>query len=155
MRATLSPAHQKKGSSFTVETPNALAEVEFSQPDVEVIYKPETRTTIIIGHTVAVTVMNLVTKEIKRMPKAHQAIVQDEFFWISPFIPGVEEIPPEEKQHQTRTGVLLQSRQIMGGIVSTVPISAGDRAETSQSPGPGGCPVGPRPRTVIINTSER
>lgn len=154
IRAVLSPEYRKEGSSFTVETPNAIAGVKFSKPDLEVIYKPKAKTTIIIGHTMAVSVTNLVTKEFKGMPKAHQAIVQDEFLWITPFIPGVEEIPPEEKQRQTRTGMLLQSRQIVGGTVSIVPISAGARAETSQSPGPGTSPVGPRPRTMIINMTE-
>jgi hypothetical protein len=160
IRTLLSPGHQKKGSSFTVETPNARAGVKFSQPDLDVIYKPNIKTTIIRAYTVAVSVTNLVTKEVKGIPKAHQAIVQDEFIWIIPISPGgeetppVEEIPPEEKQRQTRTGILLQSRQIAGGTVSTVPISAGARAETSQSPGPGTSPVGPRPRTIIVNTSE-
>lgn len=154
IRAFLSFGHQKEGSDFTVETPNAQVGVKFSQPDIEVSYNPETKTTIIIGYTVDVIVTNLVTKEIKRMPKAHQAIVRDEFLWITPFLPGVEEIPPDEQQRQTRSRILLHSRQVVGGTVSTVPISAGARAETSQGPGPGSSPVGPRPRTVTITTSE-
>jgi hypothetical protein len=153
LRAFLSPGHQKAGSSFTVETPNAMAGVKFSQPDIEVIYDPETKTTIIIGYTVAIRVTNLVTKEVKEMPQGHQAIVQDEFLWIAPIAPGIDEIPPEEKQRQTRIRMLLQSRQVVGGTVSTVPVSAEGRAETSQSPGPG-TTMGPRPRTVTITTFE-
>lgn len=154
VRGLLSPGHQKKGSSFEVETPNALAGVKFSQPDFEVGYDPETGTTIFIGYTVGASIRNLVTKEMKAMPKAHQAVVQDEFLWTIPFVPGVDKIPPEEKQRQTHTRTLLQSRRIVGGTVSTVPVSTGGRAETSQSPGPGGGASGPRPRTVIINTNE-
>jgi hypothetical protein len=155
MRAFLSPRHQKEGSSFDVETPNAVVGVKFSEPDIEVIYDPETRSTIVRAYTVAVSVTNLVTKEVRLVPKGHQAIVQDEFLWIAPITtPGIDEIPPEEKQRQTRIRILLQSRQIMGGIVSSVPASAGGRAETSQSPGLGTFSEKPRPRPLAIRTSE-
>jgi hypothetical protein len=42
IRARLSPGHQKEGSSFDVETPNALAGVKFSDPWFEVSYDPVT-----------------------------------------------------------------------------------------------------------------
>jgi hypothetical protein len=38
IRAKLSSNHQYVGSSFDIETPNALVGVKFSQPDVEVSY---------------------------------------------------------------------------------------------------------------------
>ena len=154
LRAFLSPGHQKEGSSFEVETPNAFAGVKFSQPEIEVRYDPKTRTTIIIGYTVDINVINLLTRERARMAKAHQAIVRDEFLWITPIAPGVKDIPPAEQQRQTRIRLLLQSQRIIDGTVSPVPVSAGGRAETSQSPGPGGASAGPRPRTVIIDTGE-
>ena len=42
LRAKLSPGHQQAGSSFEIETPNALVGVTFSEPDVEVSYNPDT-----------------------------------------------------------------------------------------------------------------
>ena len=154
LRAFLSPGHQEEGSSFEVETPNTLAGVKFSQPDIEVIYDPETKTTIVIAHTVSMTVKNLLTKERKTMAQGHQAIVQDEFLWVTPFPPGADEIPPEEKQRQRRTRMLLQSRPLVGGMVSSAPMSTGGRARTSQSPGMGTASNTPRPRTLTVETSE-
>jgi hypothetical protein len=154
IRAFLSPGHQKEGSSFDVETPNAVVGVKFSEPDIEVIYDPETRSTIVRAYTVAVSVTNLMTKEIREMSKGYQAIVQDEFLWIVPISLEIDEIPPEEKQRQTRIRMLLQSRQIVGGIVSSVPLSAGGRAKTSQTPGLGTFSEKPRPRPLAVYTSE-
>ncbi len=154
LRTFLSPGHQEEGSSFEIETPNALAGVKFSQPDFEGEYIPETKTSIFRWYTVGGSVLNAVTKERKGVPKGHQAIVQDEFLWITPIMPGVEDIPPEERQRQTRIGMFLQSHRIMGGTISPVPLSAGGRAETSQSPGPGGSLGGPRPRSGSITITE-
>jgi hypothetical protein len=154
IRALLSPGHQEEGSSFDVETPNTLAGVKFSQPDIEVIYDRETRTTIVIAHTVAVTVTNLLTKERITISQGQQAIVQDEFLWVTAFSPGIDTIPPEEKRRQHRTRMLLQPRPIVGGIVSSAPMSAGGRARTSQSPGMGASSDTPRPQTLTIGTTE-
>lgn len=154
VRAFLSPGHQKKGSAFTVETPNATAGVKFSHPEVEISYDPETRTTLILAYTVPVIVRNLITKEFASMPKEHQAIVQEEFLWVSPIQPGVKHIPADEQDRLTNTAMLRQFRQIMRGATSPAPVSAGSRAETSQSPGPGSPAPGPRPRTVTIIGSE-
>lgn len=154
LRAFLSPGHQADGSAFTVETPNAVIGVKFSHPDIEVMYDPETDITVVIAYTVSVRVTNLLTKETKVMPKTHQAIVQGEFLWIAPITPGLKEIPPAEQRRLTRLNLFFQAEQIWGGTVSAVPSSAGTRSETSQSPGPGGGSTGPRPQTVIINTSE-
>lgn len=154
IRAILSPGHQEKGSSFTVDTPNARAGVKFSRPEIEIAYHPDTKTTLVIGHTVAITVMNLLTKDIKGMPEGHQAIVYDDYLWISPFVAGAEQLPADWRRQAARNTLFSQSRRIVGGIVSTVPISAGARSETSQSPGPGTSLCGPRPRTVFFNMSE-
>jgi hypothetical protein len=154
IQATLSPGHQQKGSSFTVDTPNATAGVKFSHPEIEVSYDPETQTTIILAYTVSVTVRNLITKEIKTMPKANQAIVRGEFLWITPLAPNVNDIPQKEQQRQTQTMLLIQTRASMGGVASPAPVSSGGRAETSQSPGPAGPSGLSRPRRVRINTGE-
>ena len=47
IRARLSPGHQKEGSSFDVETPNALVGVKFSDPWFYVSYDPVTGVTTI------------------------------------------------------------------------------------------------------------
>lgn len=84
MRAKLSPGHQEEGSRFEIETPNVLIGVKFSQPDVEVLYDPESKTSIIRAYTVDVDVLNLLTKaEVKGMVKGQQALVNDEFILIS------------------------------------------------------------------------
>lgn len=154
LRAFLSPGHQKAGSSFDVETLNAVGGVKFSHPDFEAEYLPETKTSIFRWYTVGGTVVNTVTKERRGIPKAHQAIVQEEFLWITAIVQEIREIPPAEKQRQTYVNLLSQTEQIAAGTVSTVPMAFGGHAETSQSPGPGGAAAGPRPLTVIVTTSE-
>jgi hypothetical protein len=76
VRAFLSPGHQKEGSEFTFETPNALAGVKFSQPYVEVGYELETDTSVIAAHTVSVVVTNRRTGERKKIDKQHQVTVK-------------------------------------------------------------------------------
>ena len=63
MRAKLSPDHQHEGSSFDIETPNAVIGVKFSQPDIEVSYNAAEQETIGIAHTVALIAKNLLTDE--------------------------------------------------------------------------------------------
>ncbi len=65
IRAALSPDHQQAGSSFNIETPNAIVGVKFSQPYVEVSYDPATQETIGIAHTVELMAKNLLTDEEK------------------------------------------------------------------------------------------
>ncbi len=173
LRALLSGGHQEKGSSFDIETPNAVAGVKFSRPEIEVSYDPATNTTVIVGLTVPTIVQNLLTNERKRMEAAHQAVIKQEFIWITPFAPEAalpsekseqpaaeslsaetEAIPPAVQQTFTRVQTLWHSRQIAGGTVSPAPVSSGGRPETSQSPGPGS-PTGlSRPRVVTIYTEE-
>ena len=84
IRMFLSPGHQKEGSAFVTETPNAQVGVKFSQPSVEVTYEPETKTTIVRAYTVDVSVINLLTKaEVERMPRGHQAIIREDFILVT------------------------------------------------------------------------
>ena len=155
LRALLAPGDQKSGSAFTIETPNATAGVKFSHPDVAVTYDPETRTTVFWAYTVSMTVRNRNTNEIATMPPGHQAIIQDEFLWISPILADVEEIPVDEEDRLINAAMLRQSRQIMSGAASPAPVSSGSRAKTSQRPGAGsGGSGGSRPQTVTIIGSE-
>jgi hypothetical protein len=75
IRAKLSPGHQQAGSSFDIETPNALVGVKFSQPDVEVSYDPAKQETIGIAHTVELMVKNLLTGEIMHVPVGSTVII--------------------------------------------------------------------------------
>ncbi len=75
VRSVLSSDHQAEGSSFSVETPNALAGVKFSQPVVDVTYNPETDQTTIDAFTVDVVVTNLRTLRKELIPKGRQAVV--------------------------------------------------------------------------------
>lgn len=75
IRATLSPGHQQEGSSFTIQTPNALVGVKFSQPDVEVSYDPAKQETLALALTVALAVKNLITDEEKLIPIGSLAII--------------------------------------------------------------------------------
>lgn len=63
VRAILSPQHQLEGSAFTIETPNALIDVKFSEPDIEVSYSVEKAETIGMAHTVELLAKNLMTHE--------------------------------------------------------------------------------------------
>lgn len=75
IRAKLSPGHQKEGSTFNIETPNALVGVKFSQPDVEVSYDPAKQETVALALTVALAVKNLITDEEKMIPIGSMAII--------------------------------------------------------------------------------
>lgn len=75
IRATLSPGHQQTGSSFEIETPNALIGVTFSQPDIEVSYSRENAETIGIAHTVELLAKNLMTNEEVLVPVGATVII--------------------------------------------------------------------------------
>jgi len=75
IRAKLSPGHQKEGSTFDIETPNALVGVKFSQPDVEVSYDPAKQETVALALTVALAVKNLLTDEEKIIPVGSIAVI--------------------------------------------------------------------------------
>jgi len=153
VRAFLSPGQQKDDSTFTVETPNATAGVKFSHPDVEITYDSEIRKTVILAYTVSVAVRNLVTKEFTSMPPDHQAVVQDEFLWISPIMPDTANIPIDEQNRQTQAAMLRQSQHIMGGAVSPAPSSFGTATSQGSGLGPAGGSSS-QTKTVTIITEE-
>lgn len=84
LRATIAPDHQKKGSSFKVETPDALAEVMFSQPVIEVSYDPQTKTSVFKAYTVVLKIINYLTQETRKVPRGNQAIIREDSFLITP-----------------------------------------------------------------------
>jgi hypothetical protein len=137
IRAILSPGHQEAGSSFTVETPNAVAGVKFSRPVIEVSYDPHRKTSLFKAYSIALTITNRSTKQIWEVPQGSQAVVRNTSTLISP-ISNVA--PPKEN-------MIGQSRNIVRGATSTsAPISVGvgmgesrgrTTTETSTNPSPG------------------
>jgi hypothetical protein len=111
VRAFLSPNHQQEGSSFTIETPNALVGVKFSQPDVEVIHSPP-KTTVACSYTFDASVTNLVTGETVLIFPRQCATVEDDRIIVT----SVEEIdettPSRLLQLATRRSLLLGTRNI-------------------------------------------
>jgi hypothetical protein len=178
IRAFLAPGHQKQGSRFTVETPNAQVGVKFSQPDVEVIYYENTDVTVVLSYTVESLVENRLTREVKKVPQAYQGIVREEVIWIVP-IYGEEgeqeeteeqESPTREPESSTQRpepevrseplndAPLSQMRDMTKDATSSsVPMSVttGGTAETSQNPSPGSRPRRPvnirQPYPITIN----
>ncbi len=75
LRALLSAEHQKPGSSFTVQTPNALVGVISSEPDSETMYDASSNTTIVNAHKSEVVVTNLLTGSSKVIPQGHSGII--------------------------------------------------------------------------------
>jgi len=77
MRSLVSSGHQVPGSSFNIETPNALAGVKFSEPDSEVLYDPTMSTTTVIPHKFDVVVTNRVTNDSVRIPEGYIGIIHE------------------------------------------------------------------------------
>lgn len=102
LRAWIAPEHQTAGSSFEVDTPNALAGVKFSQPVIEVSYDPRTKTSLFKAYTVALIVRNSVTGERKQIPQGLQVVVRDESTVTMPLpaqqIPSPQDDIPEAPQ---------------------------------------------------------
>ena len=102
LRAWIAPEHQTTGSSFEVDTPNAMAGVKFSQPFIEVSYDPSTKTSLFKAYTVALIVRNSVTGEHKQIPQGLQVVVRDESTVTMPLpaqqIPSPQDDIPEAPQ---------------------------------------------------------
>ncbi|MCP4395686.1 MAG: FecR domain-containing protein [bacterium] len=166
LRAFLSGDHQKEGSSFEVETPNAQVGVKFSQPDVLVSYDPELETTFINAYTVGIKVKNLITgAEVDDIPKGHQAIVKDKYIQVIKLTDairevgewGKEEIGKEteeteeeaEEEEQVKMNALLGTRSPAMASISASP--GADFPTTSQNPVPGKRPVRPDNRIEPVD----
>ncbi len=116
MRAKLSPGHQNKGSSFDIETPNALVGVKFSQPDVEVSYTPDRQETKATAHTVALAVKNLLTGEEGIVPVGSSVIITLTAIKI---VAGLVEVSAATAKMGTATKVALGAGAVAaigGGI---------------------------------------
>jgi hypothetical protein len=184
VRAVLSQGHQAHGSSFDVETPNALVGVKFSQPVVTVVYDRKTQTTIIDAVTVEALVTNLQTQRQQLLESGQRGIVRDELIQQVPIPKGPPPEPPAPPAPTPPVGmnttVFFQTRSSVRQATSvsapisvgpvgpgatassgagSVPIdnaSAGGIAETSANPSPGTRPERPeRERRIFILHIER
>jgi hypothetical protein len=75
LQAHLSAGHQKEGSKFDVETPNALVGVKFSDPKFFINHDLQERATEVKALTVALDVLNRVTGEQIVVPVGSTAII--------------------------------------------------------------------------------
>jgi hypothetical protein len=98
----LSFEHQKEGSSFEMETPNAQIGVKFSQPWVESDYDPRTNTTIARAYTIGVRVVNLLTKAEVQMPQGHQAVIREDFILVTKIMEITSVLDQIERMAQDR-----------------------------------------------------
>lgn len=147
VRAFLSQEHQHPGSSFKVETLNALVNVTFSQPDIEVFYHPETDTTTVLARSVSLLLTNLVTEEVALIPTGHTGVVHgDKLEDRAALLPPLEQStqPPVGKSVTTPGGQRLrqlvrtfeEARQARNqfGRVFFSDNSSSSAASTSQNP---------------------
>lgn len=133
IRAFLSPEHQQAGSSFEVRTPNAAVGVKFSEPDIEVIYDPDTHTTTVFAYTVEVIITNLLTGETKHIKPGQQAIVQGTRIKTSS-IPR-EGRYPGHKMSPKRAFLLQTRNEVRASTGGSVPGSLPGQPSRLLSPG--------------------
>ena len=75
VKSWLAPGHQTPGSTFEVQTPNALAGVKFSQPISEFSYDPTTQKTTITAYQFDILVTNLLSGATFLLTQGHSAVV--------------------------------------------------------------------------------
>ncbi len=76
IRVVLTDSHQKKGSECHIETLNAIADLTFSAPNVELLYDANTDTTQVVAHTVDVSLKNLSTGQTRTITAGQTGFVQ-------------------------------------------------------------------------------
>ncbi len=170
VRAFLSQEHQRPGSSFKVETLNALVNVTFSQPDIEVFYQPETDTTTVLARTVSLLLTNLLTGEVALIPPGHTGVVrEDKIEDIAALLPPLEQSAPPIGKSVTTPGSqklqqlvrafeeARQTRNQFGRVFfsdssSSASSSSGDTQQTLQRPQPSSRVISP-PSNEIIHPS--
>ena len=114
LRALLSADHQKPGSSFTVQTPNALVGVTAAEPESEVMYDPDSHVTIANAHKAEVIITNLLTGSSKMIPQGHSGIIHQRIMQelarligspqeIPTFPTGSAQVSPEHPQESEAT----------------------------------------------------
>jgi len=94
IRSVLSSEHQTPGSSFTVQTPNALVGVTPAEPDSEVMYDPNVNITAANAHKSDVVVTNILTGSSKVIPQGHSGIIHNRIIQeLARIVQSLAEIP--------------------------------------------------------------
>ncbi len=135
-RSILSPLYQAEGSSFSLQTPNALIGVKSSEVDVEVLYDPNAKTTTVLAHEFDVRTINLSTGVELTVPKGHSGIIHDNVIQeIAQIIPLVPSDTGEQQSAMLSSIsgevlVSLQGKTVMPGTKGLV-LRAGDTVRTN------------------------
>ena len=136
VRGILSPVYQAEGSSFSVQTPNALVDVKSSELDAEVLYDPEIQTTTVLAHEFDLRVINLQTGVELHLPRGHSGIIHDGVIQelakiITP--PSLTDVKQQQASLSTLSGevlVALQGKSIIPGSEGLV-LRTGDSIRTN------------------------
>ena len=135
LRLTVTAEQQSPGSSFTVQTHNALVSTKSAESDAEIVYDPNTNKTTIIAHKDDAVVTNLLTGISTVIPEGHSGIVRDR---VIQEIARIVKIPSlTEIQQPTATITSLNGRVLVSiqqeaptiGITETV-LRPGDEIQT-------------------------
>lgn len=136
IRGILSPVYQAQGSTFTIQTPNALISVKSSEADVEVMHEPDTRITTVLAHEFDVRIIHLLTGTSLSLPQGHSVIIREN---VMQEIAEIVELASQRKvQGQTATitslggdaFVAIQGHEPTPLLMSTV-LRAGDILQTN------------------------
>ena len=136
VRSILSPVYQTEGSSFSVQTPNALVDVKSSELDAEVLYDPEIQTTTVLAHEFDLRIINLLTGVELQIPRGHSGIIHDGVIQevakiIAP--PSLTGLEQQRAVIETLSGevlVSLQGKSITPGTEGLV-LRTGDTVRTN------------------------
>ena len=143
VRSFLSPGHQAPGSSYEVQTPNALVGVKFSEPDTEVIFDPQENKTIALAHRFDLTLTSLVNGTSILIKSGQSGIVVGNLIQKVPGIvrpaleipqeaPLAEPEPPQESPESMETpNVSSKTLKILG--LSTAATAIGVATFISES----------------------
>ncbi len=128
--------YQTEGSSFSVQTPNALVDVKSSELDAEVLYDPEIQTTTVLAHEFDLRVINLLTGIELHIPRGHSGVIHDRVIQeianiITP--PSLTDLKQQWAFLSTLSGevlVALQGRSLIPGTEGLV-LRTGDSIRTN------------------------
>jgi outer membrane protein OmpA-like peptidoglycan-associated protein len=96
VRSVVAPGHQAPGSEFTVQTPNALAGVKFSEPDSEMQFNPQNWRTQVHAYKFGLELTNLSIGVTATIPEGRTGIVEGDLLLI-----------PEQIVYFSQGGVVL------------------------------------------------
>jgi outer membrane protein OmpA-like peptidoglycan-associated protein len=99
VRSVVAPGHQAPGSEFTVQTPNALAGVKFSEPDSEMQFNPSNWRTQVHAYKFDLELTNLSTGVTATILEGQTGVVEGDLLLI-----------PEQTVYFSQGGAVLDER---------------------------------------------